>query len=707
MVVEGHEALTEMAALDPALWAAPSAPVADLGLDPVLAKWLSPEADGRLSMPRLNEATGWLFARIGRRSVVSEKPEGLALDDFDSSSSAGAALRAQAEALLRNAGAGDGRTVSLAQVRARRKALADLGADGDGRVELRRITDPAAAELAGLAVAGLPEAERASGLSRAALDRFLPVPELFRNWQARPSKEPELLPLGEATAGASRIAAGLAARIEEWFLLADLMAQEGPDPGEAGRRGEARSQAQAAGPAAITDYLAKSPLAAVRADGRLPLDDVAYPAHREALSGFRREVVDRLLPAGTTHLDRAGWATVNQALAPYRAWVAARPAGIPDPAPALVGDPEALAKAAAELNRLLDFDAAASGELAGLAELEIALLLVGSLLDLARCMVSFAEIYLPDGRALFEDGTLVLDGRRLELAIRVRDRERHKKIAIESRIFLVYATVLDRQQKPRYEVVAPVTAGERGRLRVGKRGLYLDRAGATWDAEVIEVMENPISLMEAAKAPFRRLSEMISQKLESLASNKLASGEKALTELPSAIPAAPASAAAAPGAPAPAAPAPAAAAAAPAPAGGGLQNMMLAGSLATAALGSAAAFVLKAVAEINLFRLATTLVGLVALVAGISAFLGWLKLRRRDLSLLLEANQWAVNSAMPLDRRMGAGFTRIPEVPGEEPAPPPSRRWIFWLVLLVLTALAWSTFLQAVARAFSTGTPAP
>src|SRR5204862_6395046 len=83
---------------------------------------------------------------------------------------------------------------------------------------------------------------------------------------------------------------------------------------------------------------------------------------------------------------------------------------------------------------------------------------------------------------------------------------------------------------PAFEVVAPVTAGERGRLRVGKRGIFIDVAGKEYDAQVAEIVENPISVKEAMFAPFRRVSQFISKKVEDWVGAQQAAQEKALLD---------------------------------------------------------------------------------------------------------------------------------------------------------------------------------
>jgi hypothetical protein len=94
-----------------------------------------------------------------------------------------------------------------------------------------------------------------------------------------------------------------------------------------------------------------------------------------------------------------------------------------------------------------------------------------------------------------------------------------------------------------------------------------------------------------------------------------------------------------------------------------MQALMIGGSLAFAALTSALAYVVSAVTSIAPLKLIGGVAGLVLAVAGISALLGWLKLRRRDMGLLFEASGWAINAEMKITRRLGVTFTRTPGFP--------------------------------------------
>ena len=181
-----------------------------------------------------------------------------------------------------------------------------------------------------------------------------------------------------------------------------------------------------------------------------------------------------------------------------------------------------------------------------------------------------------------------------------------------------------------------------------------------WDASIVEIVENPISIKEAALAPFRRVQKFAADRIEQFAQSQLSSHEQAM-QAQTAATVAQSGSVAVGAAPLPAVPPPAPA---PAPAaGGGMQNLLIGGSLAFAAIGSALAYVVSAISNTTPLRLLLSVFGVVAFIAAISAFLGWLKLRRRDMGLLLEASGWAINAEMKVTRRVGITFTRKPAFP--------------------------------------------
>ena len=49
-------------------------------------------------------------------------------------------------------------------------------------------------------------------------------------------------------------------------------------------------------------------------------------------------------------------------------------------------------------------------------------------------------------------------------------------------------------------LAVPVTSGTKGNLYLGKRGVFQDTEGNEWDALVVQVIENPISVRQAWEA---------------------------------------------------------------------------------------------------------------------------------------------------------------------------------------------------------------
>lgn len=152
-------------------------------------------------------------------------------------------------------------------------------------------------------------------------------------------------------------------------------------------------------------------------------------------------------------------------------------------------------------------DAPAVVDPASLVALERLLLYHRWILELASHFVNLSALLAPGPRALIGQGTLVLDGRRLELAVRVADRASHRSQAAGSRLFIVYAAIADGAGKATsYEVAAPVVGGDRGRLVVGKRGLFIARDGTISEAQIVDTIDHPISVLDGLRTPWRWLS---------------------------------------------------------------------------------------------------------------------------------------------------------------------------------------------------------
>ena len=145
------------------------------------------------------------------------------------------------------------------------------------------------------------------------------------------------------------------------------------------------------------------------------------------------------------------------------------------------------------------------------------------ILVLVNSFVSFPTLYDPNSRALFEMGTLVMDGRHFTLAVKVLDRERHVQSSVASHLFVMYLQIYGDSGETSYDVAVRITSGNRGNIRLDKWGIFNDVNGKEWHAKVVQIIENPISLGEAMVLPFVRAAQSFMVRLEGF-SNK--AGEK-------------------------------------------------------------------------------------------------------------------------------------------------------------------------------------
>ena len=85
---------------------------------------------------------------------------------------------------------------------------------------------------------------------------------------------------------------------------------------------------------------------------------------------------------------------------------------------------------------------------------------------------------------------------------------------------------------------------------------------------------------------------------------------------------------------------------------------------------------------------------IILLISGPSMLLAWLKLRKRNLAPVLNANGWAINSRVLVNTQFGSTLTHLaeyPKVKGKDPfrkKTPLWRKIIRWCLLLLVLVVA-------------------
>ena len=289
--------------------------------------------------------------------------------------------------------------------------------------------------------------------------------------------------------------------------------------------------------------------------------------------------------------------------------------------------------------------------------LEKLLLLCRDYVTLLHNFVSFQDFYAKRAKALlgrgaddespwaiFQAGTLIIDQRACNLCLKVTDMAKHNTQAIDSGMFLIYCNCKHHATGQTMQIVAAMTVGDIRNLKVGKIALFYDRQGRDWEAEVVKIIDNPISIGQAFWSPYRKLGEWVTGLITKSAAEK---EKKSFADLTAKLQAPPA----------------AGQAAQPAP----FDIAKFAGIFA--AIGMAVGYIGSFFTSLALGLKGLgwwgwlVIPGLLLVISGPSMILAWMKLRKRNLAPLLNANGWAINADAIVNVLFGNTLTEQAQYP--------------------------------------------
>ncbi|MCA1908192.1 MAG: hypothetical protein LDL39_07510, partial [Magnetospirillum sp.] len=250
-------------------------------------------------------------------------------------------------------------------------------------------------------------------------------------------------------------------------------------------------------------------------------------------------------------------------------------------------------------------------------------------------------------RAVFQAGTLYLDGRSADLCLTVADAAKHASLATLSRIYLVYCDCMRRGSDQKMTIMAGFTSGDSDQLMVGRNGVFYDRQGRDWDATIVKIVAHPISLRQAFWSPYKQLARFVGGQVEKLAAAKSRAVETDMQAKVAAKVVAPASA--------PVVREPFDA--------GKFAGIFAALGLAVGAIGTAIASVVTGFLSLNWWQMPLALAGLVLVVSGPSMVIAYMKLRQRNLAPILDATGWAVNARASINIPFGGSLTAVAQLP--------------------------------------------
>jgi hypothetical protein len=296
------------------------------------------------------------------------------------------------------------------------------------------------------------------------------------------------------------------------------------------------------------------------------------------------------------------------------------------------------------------------------------------LYTLCTNFVNFKDFYSPGHIATFQCGTLYLDQRACNLCLRVEDPAKHAPLAGLAGAYLAYLDCARPATGEKIHIVAVITDGDSDNLMIGRNGLFYDRLGKDWDATIVKLIDNPISLRQAFFAPYKKLVRLIEEQVakrataaDAEANAKLGAAAEGVSKVDQAKP--PENKKVDVGA-----------VAALGVAVAGI------GTFFTAIMGYASGII-----QLGVLATLAALTGVILLISLPSVVLGYVKLRKRNLGPLLDASGWAINSQAKVNVPFGATLTDMAKLPPGSSRTVadvypdrgiPWKRWVFLAALL-------------------------
>ncbi|MBR2857067.1 MAG: hypothetical protein IKB85_06550 [Bacteroidales bacterium] len=669
------EDLMHLAELDPKMWTVLSCPLKGLEIDEKSLSFMDCDGDGKLRVNDVICTSKWVTGALKDADLLLEGKDSIDIENINREDACGSKLYAAAKQVLMNLGK-EGTVISLTDIADSSAIFAKTRFNGDGVIieaSAEGAEDKAAIAAAVAVTGGTLDRSGVQGVTAAQVEEFYKALADYAAW-----KEAEVeAPYGDQTDKAIELYNALDAKVKDFFVRSRLAAFS-PDSTSSLDVQTAQIQAiSAENLTGKTADIAAYPIARVDGKDRIDLSAPVNPAWAAQFEALRKIAVD---PEAEV-LTEDDWNAIGARFAAYSAWKSAKAgAGVEALGLDAVKNFIAQDRKAAILD-LVAQDAALSEEAANIAMVDKFLHVFRDFYRLVRNFVTFHDFYdkKKETLAIFQSGVLMIDQRACRFCMNVADMAKHNSMAASSGMYLVYCDCTTKTVAGKIQIVAAVTVGEVGDLMVGKNAIYYDNKGLEWDAVITKIVDNPISIAQAFWSPYRRMATAVENLISKNAADKDA---KIMKEATTKINAAPSSI----------------------PSGGTalspetdkkmgeafdigkFAGIFAALGMAVGMIGSALVSLAKGIVALKWWQVIMAFVGVMLVISGPAMVMAWLKLRRRNIAPLLNANGWAINVSSKISILFGETLTDIAKYPKLKLKDPYARKglapWKKWVISL-------------------------
>lgn len=661
--------------LDPKMWTVLSCPTTGLEIEEKSLKYIDADSDGRIRVNEIVTTAKWITAAIKNADLLLKGADNFDITDFNQENAEGKKLYNSSRQILANLNK-EGNVISLADTADIKAIFAKTRFNGDGIItELTADDQDEKATIATIIKTMGSVADRSgdNGVNTELIEKFYQSLADYTAWQAAAVEAP----YGADTDKAIEVYNALDAKVKDYFVRAKLAAFA---PESTAKLDVQTTLIETISADNLTDKtceIASYPLARITDKAELPIDAAINPAWAAQFN----TLVSIVKPA-EKFFTEASWAAIGGSFAAYNAWKAAKKGA----------EVESLGMETIEKfisddrkQALLDLvaqDSALKEEAESIEMVDKFLHIYRDFYCLLRNFVTFHDFYDKNKtvNAIFQSGRLIIDQRECRLCIKVADMNKHNTMAAASGMYLVYCDCISKTTPAKETIVAAVTVGEIRDLTVGKNAIYYDNKGMIWDAVITKVIDNPISIGQAFWSPYRRMAVAIEDFINKSAADKDANMMKDMTAKINAAPVADAEAADAKAAPP-------------------FDIAKFAGiaaaiGMAVGMIGTALTSLFRGILDLDLWQLIAAFIGIILVISGPSMVMAWLKLRRRNIAPLLNANGWAINAASKISIPFGETLTDTAKFPKLKLKDPYAKKgmptWQKWAVSLIALALLFA-----------------
>ena len=677
--INSGEDIAHLAELDPKMWTVLSCPTTGLEIDDKSLKYMDCDGDGKIRVNDVIAVSQWITSVLKDSDLILKGADSIDVNFINTEDANGKKLYSSAKQILENLGK-EGTVISLADTADITAIFAKTRFNGDGIITEASTDDAelkAAITTAIATIGSVTDRSGAQGINADLIESFYKNLNDYVSWTDAKVEAP----YGDKTDAVIAAYNALDSKVKDFFMRSKLSAFSPSSTASLDIQTSRIDAISAENLSTKNDEIAAYPLTHITGKSEIELNAAINPAWDKNFN-----VIKSVLDPSVTVITEDIWASIGEKFSAYNAWkngkagAAVESLGMDAIKNFIAQDKKSV------LLELVAQDAALKEESDNIEMVDKFLHIYRDFYKLLKNFVTFNDFYDKDRdiKAIFQCGTLIIDQRECKFCMRVNDTGKHSASAAPSGMYLVYCDCTTKTKPAKLQIVAAVTVGDIGALSVGKNGVFYDNSGLEWDAVITKIVDNPINISQSFWSPYRRMATAIENLINKSAADKDAKMMANATANINAAPTKTADQAKA-------------AAATPPFDIAKFAGIFAAIGMALGMIGTALASIFKGLFALNWWQLIILFVGIILLISGPAMVMAWMKLRRRNIAPLLNANGWAINATSKISIPFGETLTEIAKYPKMKLDDPFAKKglktWQKWfltlLMLIVVIAGLW------------------